>query len=198
MKTKIEQTLEIIQKKGIMRPRDLAAYNIPQIYLYDLYQQGKIVRLSRGLYAYSYDILTQHHSFAEACKWVPHGVICLLSALQFHELTTQLPFEVWLAVDRRAHKPKFDGMPLRIMRFSGKALDTGIERHDIEGVKIAVYSPAKTVADCFKYRNKIGIDVAIEALKDTLTQKKASIQEIWKYAEICRISKVMYPYLEAL
>lgn len=181
-----------------MRPRDLAAYNIPQIYLYALYQQGKIVRLSRGVYASSYNVLTQHHSFVEVCKRVPHGVICLLSALQFHELTTQLPFEVWLAIDRRAHKPNLEGTPLRITRFSGKALETGIERHHIEGVEIAVYSPAKTVADCFKYRNKIGVDVAIEALKDTLKHKKASIQEIWECAEICRVSKVISPYLEAL
>lgn len=198
MKTKIELALEIIQKKGIMRPRDLVAYGIPQIYFYDLFQQGKIVRLNRGLYAASYDILTQNHSLAEVCKWVPHGVICLLSALQFHELTTELPYEVWLAIDRRAYKPSIEGLSLRVMRFSGEALEAGIERHEIEGVKVAVYSPAKTVADCFKYRHKIGNDVAIEALKDSLRQKKATVQEIWKYAEICRVAKIISPYLEAI
>ena len=197
-KTKMEQALDLIKEKGIIRRRDLVKQGMSHICLYDLYKQGKVVRLNRGLYALSYDILTPNHSFAEVSKWIPHGVICLLSALQFHELTTQLPYQVWLALDRKMHKPTVNGLSLRIMRFSGMALEEGIEEHQIEGVRVKIYSPAKTVADCFKYRNKIGIDVAMEALKDCLRQKKATINDIWHYSKICRVSNVIYPYLEAV
>jgi predicted transcriptional regulator of viral defense system len=142
--------------------------------------------------------LTEHHGLAEAAKVVPRGVVCLLSALRFHELTTQSPFEVWLAIDRKAHKPISSQAPLRIVRFSGEALSAGVEEHRIEGVRVKIYCPAKTVADCFKYRNKIGLDVAVEALRDCLRKRRVTIDEIWKYARICRVARVMRPYLEAL
>jgi predicted transcriptional regulator of viral defense system len=141
---------------------------------------------------------TENRTLAEACKRVPRGVVCLLSALRFHELTTQLPFEVWLALDRRAWRPRVEGIPLRIVRFSGPALTTGIEEHQVEGVPVKVYSPAKTVADCFKYRYKIGLDVALEALRDCLRQRKATIDELWEAARVCRVTQVIRPYLEAL
>lgn len=137
-------------------------------------------------------------TMAEASKRVPHGVVCLLSALRFHELTTQSPFEVWLAIGEKARLPKLDYPPLRTVRFSGDALAFGIEEHKAEGVDVRVYSPAKTVADCFKYRNKIGLDVAIEALRDCLRQRKATMDELWNAAKVCRMSKVMRPYLESI
>jgi predicted transcriptional regulator of viral defense system len=142
--------------------------------------------------------LTEHHSLAEAAKRAPDGVVCLLSALRFHELTTQAPFEVWLAIPAAARTPKSNSLPLRIVRFSGNALTEGVEEHLVEGVPVRVYSPAKTVADCFKFRNKIGLDVALEALRETWRARRATMDELWRYAEVCRVGKVMRPYLESL
>lgn len=155
-------------------------------------------RAGRGLYRVTGGQVTEHHSLAEACKRVPSGVVCLLSALRFHGLTTQAPFEAWLAVDVHAWRPRVDHPPLRIVRFSGKALKEGIETHPVEGVEVKVYSAAKTVADCFKYRNKIGLDVALEALKDYLRKYRGKTDDLWRYAKICRIANVLRPYLEAL
>lgn len=135
---------------------------------------------------------------AQVAKRVPHAVISLLSALQFHDIGTQLPHEVWIAIDGKAAKPQIDYPPVRVMRFSGKSLSEGIEEHIIEGVSVRVYNKAKTVADCFKYRNKIGLDVALEALKDCYRRKLCNNDELWKYAKICRVSNVMKPYLEAI
>jgi len=197
-KTKINQIIEIVKKIGILRPRDLDAHSIPREYLIRLYRQGGLERLGRGLYQLPHADLTENHSLAEACKRVPHGVICLLSALRFHGLTTQLPFEVWLAIDRKARIPKMQGLSLRVVRFSKEGRSIGIEEHFIEGVKVRVFSPAKTVVDCFKYRNKIGLDVAIEALRDCRRQRKCKNDELWRYAKACRVSRVMMPYLQAM
>ena len=139
-----------------------------------------------------------HHSFAEVSRRIPSGIICLLSALQFHGLTTQLPYEVWIAIDRKQWRPKTDDLPVRIVRFSGEALSTGFERHKIEGVPVKIYGPAKTVADCFKYRNKIGTDVAVEALRTCINERKCSRDEIWRFAQVCRVARVMRPYIEAI
>jgi len=142
--------------------------------------------------------LTEHHHLVEAALRVSRGVVCLLSALRFHNLTTQSPFKVWMAIDRKAHLPAAGGLPLRFVRFSGAALSVGVEEHILEGVTVKIYAPAKTVADCFKYRHKIGLDVALEALRDLLRRDRASLNEIWRYARICRVANVMRPYLEAL
>ena len=128
---------------------------------------------------------------------MPSGVVCLLSALRFHELTTQTPYQVWVALDRKSRKPRVD-LPVRIVRFSGEVLNQGYDVQRIEQVPVKIYSPAKTVADCFRYRNKIGLDVAIEALKDVLRERKASVDDLWRYAKICRVANVMRPYLEAV
>jgi predicted transcriptional regulator of viral defense system len=125
-------------------------------------------------------------------------VVCLLSALRFHNLTTQAPAEVWLAIDNKAYRPQVDSLPLRLVHFSGAAFTAGIEEQQIEGVSVKIYNPAKTVADCFKYRHKIGLDVALEALKDCLRQRRCSYNDLWRYAEVCRVTQVMKPYLEAL
>jgi predicted transcriptional regulator of viral defense system len=196
--SKSKQVLDIARKEGILRPRDLAARSIPRTYLNRLHERGLLVKETRGLYKLPDADITENHGLAEACKRVPRGVVCLLSALQFHKLTTQAPSEVWLALDRKARAPTNGGQPLRIVRMSGKALTEGVEEHRIEGVTVKVYKPAKTVADCFKYRNKIGLDVALEALRDYRQKHRSGMNELWKFAKICRVEKVMQPYLEAL
>jgi len=141
---------------------------------------------------------SEYRSFAEVCKYAPSAVICLLSALQYHGLTTQTPFQVWLAIGHKARKPNIDTVRIRVVRYSAPSLSQGIEVHNIEGVDIRVFSPAKTVADCFKYRSKIGLDVAIEALRDSLRQKKATVDELVSFGRVCRVEHVMRPYMEAM
>ena len=195
--TTTERVLAAVRKAGVLRSRDLEAHGIPRQYLRVLCDRGLIRRVGRGLYALEGGA-TENRSLAEACKRVPKGVICLLSALRFHGLTTQAPFVVWMAIDPKAWKPSVDQPPLRIVRFSGKALTEGVEKKLIEGVPIHVFDPAKTVADCFKYRNKIGLDVALEALRDCWRKRKATMDELWVAAKICRMTSVMRPYLEML
>ena len=195
---KSKRVLDIARKAGIFRAHELAKQGIARVYLQRLEQQGLLVREARGLYRVPNSKITENHSLAEAAKRVSHGVVCLLSALRFHGLTTQTPSEIWLAIGWKARAPKKDTQPLRIIRMSGKALTEGVEKHQIEGVAVKVFSPAKTVADCFKYRNKIGLDVALEALRDYRRKHRAGMDELWYFANICRVAKVMRPYLEAL
>jgi predicted transcriptional regulator of viral defense system len=196
--TKLEKVLEYVRRTGIVRSRDLTQLGVPQDYLWRLYRRGLLERVGRGLYTFPEAEATEHHSLAEACKRVPHGVICLLSALRFHEITTQSPYQVWIAIDVKARAPKADRLSLRVVRFSGLALSEGVQEQTLEGVRLRVFNPAKTVADCFKYRNKIGRDVAVEALRDCLSQHKATADEVWRYAKICRVTEVIRPYLEAM
>lgn len=190
--------LELARRQGVLRVRDLAAHKIHPEYLRRLCQKGLLTRTARGLYVPADASPTENRTLAEVCKRVPRGVVCLLSALRFHTLTTQMPFEVWLAVDRRARRPGAADLPLRIVRFSGLALTTGVEEHMVEGVPVKVYGPAKTVADCFKYRNKIGLEVALEALRDCRRQRRATADELWRAAQVCRVANVIRPYLESL
>src|SRR6516165_3339077 len=197
IQTATDRVAELARQAGVLRSRDLVG--IPRQYLRLAQEQGKLTRVARGLYVASDADVTEHHDLALTAKRVPHGVVCLLSALRFHELTTQMPFEVWLAVDPRARLPKTEYPPLRIVRFSGAPLTTyGAAPHTIEGVTVRITTPAKTVADCFKYRNKIGLDVALEALRDCWKQRKATMDEIIKAAQVCRVANVMRPYLESL
>lgn len=196
-RTKEDEVLEFVRGAGLLRPRDLDRIGIARAYLRRLEQRGLLERAARGLYRLPSATVTEHHGLAAACKLVPHGVVCLLSALRFHELTTQAPFQVWMAIDVRARRPRGATPPLRIVRFSGRALSEGVQEHKIEGVRVRVYAPAKTVADCFKYRNKIGVDVALEALRDYRRQHPAGMDELWHFARICRVWNVMRPYLEA-
>lgn len=182
----------------MVRPRDLTALRIARTPLTRLVDQGRLERVGRGVYRLADAEISADHSLAQAAKRVPEGVVCLLSALRFHGMTTEAPFEVWLAVDRKARRPRLDYPPLRIVRFSGKALTEGVESHVVDGVEVRVYAAAKTVADCFKYRNKIGTDVAIAALRDLREQRRGSADELWHYAQICRVATVMRPYLEAV
>jgi predicted transcriptional regulator of viral defense system len=198
MPSTADKILDVAKKRRIVRPRDLEPLGIARVQLTRLCRAGKLQRISRGVYALPDQSVTEHHSLAVVAKQIPHAVICLLSALRFHDLTTQAPHEVWAAIDRKARMPKLTSPPIRIFRFSGRALEEGVDRREIEGVQVAVYSVAKTVADCFKYRNKIGLDVAIEALRDALRSRSATVDEIYGFAKICRVANVMRPYLEAV
>jgi predicted transcriptional regulator of viral defense system len=193
-----QKIMQYVGQHGMVRPRDIEAIGLPREYLVRLHRQGKLNRPGRGIYTRPDAAVTERHSYAEVAKRLPEAVICLLSALTFHQITTQSPASVWIALGKGARTPVLTSPSLRIVRLSGPSLTEGIEKHRVEGVPIRVYSAAKTVADCFKFRNKIGLDVAIEALKDSLRQKKANISEIYRYAKICRVSNVMRPYMEAL
>lgn len=192
------ETLEIIRRLGVVRPGDLEARGIPRGRIYRLVRQGLVERKARGLYVASDHDPTAEHSLAQVAKQVPRGVICLLSALQYHELTTQLPHEVWVAIPEKARHPRIEVPPLRVVRFSGPALTQGAETHEIEGVPVRITSVAKTLADCFKYRNKIGLDVALEALREAWRERRVTMDEIDRFSQICRVQRVMRPYLEAL
>ncbi|HXQ33096.1 MAG TPA: type IV toxin-antitoxin system AbiEi family antitoxin domain-containing protein [Anaerolineales bacterium] len=193
-----KKVLDFVRKGGILRPQDLQRKGLPSDYLWRLHKQGKLEKVGRGLYAVQGAELSEHQTVVQAALRVPHGVVCLLSALRFHDFTTQSTFEVWMAIDVKARAPKEEIIPLRIVRFSGKALTAGVETHTIEGAAVKVYNPAKTVADCFKYRNKIGLDVAIEALRECWRKKLATSDELWRYAKVCRVARVMRPYLESV
>jgi predicted transcriptional regulator of viral defense system len=196
--TKSQKLVELVRGRGVVRPRDLAPHGIPRTYLIRLHRQGVLDRPSRGVYVLADAEPTEHHSLAEACKRVPHSVVCLLSALRFHGLTTQAPFEVWLAIDRKARLPRVEHPPLHLVRFSGPALTEGVEEHTVEGVPVRVTTPARTVVDCFAYRNKVGLDVALEALRDCRRQRKATMDELHHAAQARRMANVMRPYLESL
>jgi predicted transcriptional regulator of viral defense system len=194
----LENLRQMVQDAGIVRTGDLDALGIPRTYLRTLLDAGVIRRVSRGLYTTGDAEVTDEHTFAEAAKAVPHGIVCLLSALRLHGLTTQAPSEVWMAIDVKARKPKIEYPPLRIVRFSGRARNEGVQVRKVEGVDVKLYGPAKTVADCFKFRNKIGLDVALEALRECLRQRKATRDDIYRMATVCRVAKVMQPYVESL
>jgi predicted transcriptional regulator of viral defense system len=193
-----EPAIEIIRRMGIVRPADLEIFGITRDRLYSLVQKGLVERCGRGIYVARNHALTAEHVLAQAAKLVPSGVLCMLTALRFHGLTTQSPAEVWIALQEKARKPRLDYPRLRIVRFSGAALTEGIEAHSVEGVNIRVYSAAKTVADCFKFRNKIGIDVAVEALRDFSRMHRGGATELARFARICRVTRVMQPYLDAI
>jgi len=198
MPTHAQKVLRLARQRGVLRARELPALGIPRVTLTRLHRAGLLERVGRGLYRSLDADVSEHHTLAEASKRVPHGVVCLISALRFHGIGTQAPFEVWLAIDRRARKPKVDYPPLRIVRFAHMDRRHAIAVYLVDGVKVRVTSPARTVAECFRYRNKIGIDVAIEALRDYRSTRKGSTDELWKAAELLRVKAVMRPYLEAI
>jgi predicted transcriptional regulator of viral defense system len=215
MPTAAETVLKLAEQQGILRTVDLAPLSVPRVTLTRLVRSGRIERIGRGLYSLPGADVSEHHSLVEASKRVTHGVVCLLSALRFHDLTTQDPFEVWIAIDRRARKPKVAYPPLRVVRFSRNALRDGVEHYEIEKSNVPVTSPARTVADCFRYRTKIGLDVAIEALRDYLKRSRNpgpggrksqgahtsgafTIDALVDAAESVKAYGVLRPYLEAL
>jgi predicted transcriptional regulator of viral defense system len=196
--SRIDALIKLARRKHVLRARDMDEIGIPRNYLLRLVHRGTLERIGRGLYAVPNADITEHQSLLEVALRVPNGVICLLSALRFHGLTTQAPFEVWIAIDRKAWKPRISSPPVRVVRFSGSAFTFGVSVRKIGGAQLRIFDPAKTVADCFKYRHKIGLDVALEALRDCYRQKKATIDQIWEAAKVCRVSNVVRPYMETL
>lgn len=190
--------VDLAARDGLIRPRDLAALGLPRVALTRLVRQGRLQRLGRGLYALPDRPVSEFGTLAEVALRHPQAVVCLLSALRVHDLTTQSPFEVWLAIPNKSRAPKLDYPPLRIIRFSGPALVEGVEEKTVDGIRVRVTNLARTVADCFKFRNKIGLDVALEALSEAWRSKRLSMDEVWHFATLFRVATVIRPYLESL
>lgn len=191
--------MNLTRERGIARARDYKTAGIPLAYLKRLTDERALVRLGRGLYQ-----IPEHvgedpaHNLAEAARLVPNGVVSLLSALRQHELTTQLPHAVWMTIPHKARTPNPAGIRLEIVRATGDVLTAGVEHMQVEGVPVPIYGVAKTIADCFKHRRHVGEDVAIEALRDALRQRKTTPGELMKFAAINRVTSHMQPYINAL
>jgi predicted transcriptional regulator of viral defense system len=198
METTAQQVLDIVRNAGMVRARDLTAQGISPTHLQRLYERGLLIRSGRGVYLPIDAPIDANATLREVALRVPSGVVCLLSALQFHGLTTQLPHKIWIAIPLRAHNPHLDYPPIRVVHMNDDVFSAGIEEAQIGKTGVRVYGPAKTVADCFKFRNKIGLDVALEALRDCWQNKRATVDELWRYAQICRVANVMRPYLESV
>ncbi len=192
------ETLIRLARKGPVRARDLDQDGIPRAYLKRLCDRGVLERVDRGLYRLAEASATELSSLAEAAKRVPHAIVCLLSALQVHGLTTESPHAVWVLIDRRARMPKLAYPKLEVVRASGAAREHGVETRVIDGVKVQLTTPAKTVADCFRFRRHVGLEVALAAIKDYLKTRKGSIDELVEAGRADRIYTFMRPYLEAL
>ena len=190
--------LTLAETHGLLRVRDVNEAGAKRGALAQLVANGQLVKLARGLYALPERAASSHNTLAEVAAKSTQGVVCLLSALRYHGITTLQAPEVWLAIGHKAHAPKIDYPSLRIIRMSGNAMTAGIEVTDISGTQVRVFCVAKTVADCFKYRSKIGLDVALEALREAWRAKRVTMDELWQYATICRVANVMRPYLEML
>lgn len=196
--THTQRVLDLVSQKGLLRPSDLGAIDAPRVVLTRLTAAGRLEKVGRGLYRLPHAHGSEHEGLLTVATKVPQAVFCLLTALQFHELTTQLPRQIWIAMPRGSHTPRIDYPPIKMVQFTGEAYTAGVEEVERDGVKLRVYSVAKTLADCFKHRNKIGLDVALEALKDARARSKASAEDIWRNAQFCRVANVMRPYLESI
>jgi predicted transcriptional regulator of viral defense system len=197
--TTAEQRIQALLRKGATaRSRELVAAGMTRSELSRMTAAGTLLRVARGLYALPDYQGGEHGALVTVAKRAPDVLFCLLTALRIHDLTTQAPFEVWIAIGNKDHPPRLSYPPLRTVRFSDAALSAGVEKRRVDGVTLRVTSVAKTVADCFKFRNKIGLDVALEALREARRVRKASADELWRYARINRVANVMRPYLEAV
>jgi predicted transcriptional regulator of viral defense system len=193
-----ERLIRLARRRPALTAKEVVRAGVHSQQLSRLVAEGLLERIARGLYRVPGRPVTERHGLVVVAQAVPSGVICLLSALSFHGVGTQLPHDVWVAIDRRARQPKLEWPRVRVVRFGGKALTEGVGSHRIEGQTVRVFGIAKTIADCFKYRNKIGLDVALEALREAWRDKRVTINEIERFARICRVQRVMSPYLEAL
>lgn len=193
-----EQALSLLQSRGMMRLREFDEAGITAATVSRLERDGAIVRLARGLYQLADAQLDQQHSLAEVAKLIPKGVICLTSALAFHGLTDQLPARIWVALGRKDWRPRIAYPPVRIVRFPPERLATGVEHHLIEEIPVPIFGVAKTIADLFRYRRAVGEAVVIEALRETLRQRKATPAEIARFAEQAHVWKTLQPYLTTL
>lgn len=193
-----EQVLEFVRTSGLVRPRDVADAGFPTALLYRLRDRGQVLEDAPGLFMHPDLAVSEKHAYARASKLVPGGVLCLLSALAFHGIGTQLPGAVWMALRAHSQRPRSPGFPLEVVWFSGEAFSEGQRKQRVEGADVRVYSPAKTVADLFRYRNKLGVDIAIEALTESWRQRLFDMDELLSYARICRVATVMRPHLQSL
>lgn len=193
-----QQILDLAKEKGFIRAEDVEAAGISRNYLYKMHKEGLLVKSATGIYALPDAPVTENSQLAEVSKKMPQAIVCLISALSYHGITTQIPHEIWLAVPRGSWRPDVEYPPLNLTYLSGEAYSFGSQEHDINGGTIKVYSPAKTVADCFKFRNKVGLDVAIEALREAWRSRKVTMDELVEAAEVNRVLKIMRPYLEAI
>lgn len=192
------KAVAVLKERGLLRLRDAQKLGIAPETMARLVRDGTAVRPARGLYQLTDASPNTHHTLAEAAALVPKGVICLTTALQFHELSLQMPSAVWIAIERSDWKPRVDYPPIRFVRFSGRALTNGVEHHQIEGVEVKVFGPAKTIVDCFRYRNKIGLDIALEGLKEGLRRRRVTPDQLARAAQEGRVWSVMRPYIEAI
>lgn len=190
--------LALAKRQGVITAGEAARAGIHSQQLTRLVAEGVLERIARGHYRLASRPITERHGLVVASRGVPHGVICLLSALAFHGIGTQLPAEVWIAIDRRARAPSLQEPPLRVVRFSGAAFAEGIEMHRVEGQPVRVYSVAKTLADLFKHRNKVGLDIALEALREAWRERRFTMEALDRMAHVCRVARVMNPYVEAV
>lgn len=196
--SQIERLLRHLQRHGVVRTRDLESLGVPRVALQRAVDRGQVIRRARGVYVKADHAVTRHTDLAAVGARTPKAVVCLVSALEYHGLTTQVPHAVWIMIHKSSHRPTFSVPAVRVVRASGPALTTGVEKHKIEGVTVQMTTPAKTVADCFRYRDTVGTDVAVEALRDCLRKRKATPADIFSMAKVDRVARVMRPYLEAL
>ena len=187
-----------LKQGGILKTKEAIRVGIHPRTLYEMLNAGVLERLNRGLYRLADLPPLGNPDLVSVSLKVPHGVICLISALHYHDITTQIPHEIYLALQRGTEPPRLDHPPIRIFWFTGRAFAEGVEMHKIDGIPTHIYSPEKTVVDCFKYRNKIGLDVAIEALRECWRNRRCTMDQLWYYAKICRVTNVMRPYLESI
>ncbi|MEZ5936199.1 MAG: type IV toxin-antitoxin system AbiEi family antitoxin domain-containing protein [Alphaproteobacteria bacterium] len=196
--TQRDRARTLFRQKGLVRMRDMRDAGVGAETVARMVREGVVMRVARGLYQLADAMPDPRRSFAEASALVPKGVICLTSALQFHELTLQMPSAVWIAIERTGWKPKVEYPPIRFVRFGSQALREGVKRHLIEGIEVPIFEPAKTIIDCFRYRNKIGLDIALEGLREGLRTKRATPDQLWEFARSARVWSVMRPYIEAM
>ncbi len=196
--TDAETIIELAREQGFVSASDAVARGINRGWLPRLAAAGRLERIARGRYRLATGDVSEHHTLAITAGIAPNAVICLLSALQYHEIGVQSPSEVWIALKRGSWRPRPDYPPLRVVHLSGASFSVGVEHHLIEGVQVPIYSVAKTVADCFKFRYQIGLDVALEALADAWRQHRLTLAELNTFASINRVQRVMQPYIEAL
>ena len=190
--------LQDLAPRTFFRARDAAELGVHSRALRRLVEEGAVERIARGLYRVASAEPTENYTHAAVCARVPHGIVCLLTALRIHDLGTQMPGRVWIAIPHKARAPRLPELPVRVVRFSGVSLRYGVVETTFEGVPARITTPARTVVDCFRFRNVVGLDVAIEALRDALYDRKATVGQIWRAAQTCRAQSVVRPVLEAL
>ena len=198
--SKIDEAISLFKKHGgVLRTSEAEEIGIHNRTLYHMHDKGYVEKIDRGIYKLvEGEISLSHLGLVIVAKKVPQAKVCLISALDFHDMTTAIPHQVHIAIPRTSRDPVLKHPPIKTYRFSGLSLNHGVEKHKLDGNIVSIYNPAKTIADCFKFRNKIGLDIAIEALKNGIRERKASYNEILEYAEICRVRTVIKPYLEAI